>query len=332
MNKSLSTLNRIQDGKQLRALEAARKDPRQKSLLGPSHEAELQAQALLNGSKAHTAMRAKAATSKAAKAVAAIATAGPHVTSPATAKAQRRRAPKAKPVKGTVSRKNGVHPNVYQVFRDVNGVAYLRVELNEESAGFVVNKGFHVDLIHINSHHARQALYLQPVVGASIFACAKNLLHPLNENVTISVLAQEALKRILENKELQMKATENTKPTKFASVNAPAAKNSKKAAAAPAVKAKPAKAVKASNGAAPAAAVSELYQTKVVATKAATEQREGSFFHTVGALASKPITLERLISAVAAKVELRSGQDAEKVCRVRVRDAFTRLGFLKEAK
>lgn len=72
-----------------------------------------------------------------------------------------------------------------------------------------------------------------------------------------------------------------------------------------------------------------VFQTKVIATDKTA--REGSFFGIVKAEASKPVVLEDLIQRVADKVTLRSEKDAETVVRCRVRDCFTRLGFLTEA-
>ena len=72
-----------------------------------------------------------------------------------------------------------------------------------------------------------------------------------------------------------------------------------------------------------------VFQTKVIATDKTA--REGSFFGIVKAEASKPIVLEDLIQRVAGKVTLRSEKDAETVVRARVRDCFSRLGFLTEA-
>lgn len=74
-----------------------------------------------------------------------------------------------------------------------------------------------------------------------------------------------------------------------------------------------------------------VFQTKVIATDKSA--REGSFYGIVKAEASKPIVLEDLIGRVLAKVgdSLRSEKDATVVVRTRVRDCFSRLGFLTEA-
>lgn len=124
--------------------------------------------------------------------------------------------------------------DVYQVFRDMNGVAYLRVGHSKIGAQFVVNKGFSVDLIDMHSGTCR-TLALQAVAGASVLEAAKRLLQPLNDQTTISQRAKEHLEQIINNKEIQMKATTaNAKPAKFATVNAPAAKGKKAATAKPA--------------------------------------------------------------------------------------------------
>lgn len=72
-----------------------------------------------------------------------------------------------------------------------------------------------------------------------------------------------------------------------------------------------------------------VFQTKVIATDK--PAREGSFFGIVKAEASKPIVLEDLITRVLDKATLRSEKDASVVVRARVRDCFSRLGFLTEA-
>lgn len=203
----------------------------QTSLYGPGHEQEITVRVYKRGKKAPRKQTSPSdikrrqtakARSKTAKAVRALQENGNFV--PAGKKIPK--GPKLKAVPGSV--KNGmVHLDVYQVFRDQNGVAYLRVFVDEKGAKFIVNKGFHVELIQADNRHARTALYLQPVVGASIIECAKRLLRPLNDQCTISLVAKNELQKILDNKELVMKATANTKPTKFSTVTAPAAKNSK---------------------------------------------------------------------------------------------------------
>lgn len=72
-----------------------------------------------------------------------------------------------------------------------------------------------------------------------------------------------------------------------------------------------------------------VFQTKVIATDK--PAREGSFFGIVKTEASKPIVLEDLITRVLDKATLRSEKDAAVVVRARVRDCFSRLGFLTEA-
>lgn len=115
--------------------------------------------------------------------------------------------------------------NVYQIFRDVNGVCYLRVAVGPKKgeAQFIVNKGFSVELVRIPSRTMSGAgLNLEAVEGSSIFEVAKRLMHPLNEQVTISQQAKEILSQLLNNKEIETMAT--AKKAKFASVTAPAAK------------------------------------------------------------------------------------------------------------
>jgi hypothetical protein len=107
-----------------------------------------------------------------------------------------------------------------------------------------------------------------------------------------------------------------------------APKAAKKAAKKTATKAAAAKKEKT----AAAAAGPSVYDTMVVATKK--EVREGSFFDKVVQLAKAPIKLETLIQKLIKEVgpTLRSTKDPEIVVRARTRDAFSRLGFLKEAK
>lgn len=107
-------------------------------------------------------------------------------------------------------------------------------------------------------------------------------------------------------------------------------KKAKKVAKKAAKKA-PAKAAKKSAASAdPSQPRAEVYQTMVVAT--GKEAKEGTFFGQVQKFAAKPIKLETLIQKLVSEVELRSGKDPEGVIRVRTRDSFTRLGWLKAAK
>lgn len=129
---------------------------------------------------------------------------------------------------------------IFQVFRDVHGIVYLRVAHSSRGAQFVVNKGWSVELVDIdaNSTHSNH-LALRAVPNASIVESAKRLLHPLSDQCTISQRAKEQLTKILNTKELQMKATAEknvspTRPSKFANVTAPPAKKVKGSAAAPA--------------------------------------------------------------------------------------------------
>lgn len=80
----------------------------------------------------------------------------------------------------------------------------------------------------------------------------------------------------------------------------------------------------------------DLYATKVVATKAAQEAREGSFFNRLAEYAAKSITLDALIEKMATDKtlfrEAKSKTDAIACLKVRCRDSFTRLGYLQAAK
>lgn len=141
---------------------------------------------------------------------------------------------------------------VYQVFKDMNGMVYLRVAYSNKGAQYVVNKNFSVELIELERYSTMQnRLALNPVPGAGIKECARLLLHPVHDSCTIGVRAKQVLEEILNNKELEMKATNANakpvrpapavagKPAKFATVNAPtvAAGKARATAAAPAGKA-----------------------------------------------------------------------------------------------
>lgn len=140
--------------------------------------------------------------------------------------------------------------DVYQVFRDHNGVAYLRVRLKKDrEAQFIVNKGFTVELISIDQNHAHD-LNLKPVVGASVYEAARRLFTPLNDQVTISVGAKEILAEIITNKEIEAMATKKavavpTKTAKFATTQSVPAAPAKKAAKPAPAPEKPSKAPKA---------------------------------------------------------------------------------------
>lgn len=135
---------------------------------------------------------------------------------------------------------------VYQVFKDMNGMVYLRVAYSNKGACYVVNKNFSVELIELEKYSTMQnRLALNPVPGAGIKECARLLLHPVHDSCTISVRARQVLEEILANKELEMKATNPNakpvrpaaavagKPAKFATVTAPAVAGSKTRAAVP---------------------------------------------------------------------------------------------------
>lgn len=129
---------------------------------------------------------------------------------------------------------------VYQVFKDMNGMVYLRVAYSNKGACYVVNKNFSVELIELERYSTMQnRLALNPVPGAGIKECARLLLHPVHDSCTISVRARQVLEEILSNKELEMKATNPNakpvrpaaavagKPAKFATVTAPAVAGAK---------------------------------------------------------------------------------------------------------
>jgi hypothetical protein len=146
---------------------------------------------------------------------------------------------KGKPVKALLTQ----DLQVYQVFRDGNGIVYLRVAFTANGAAFVVNKGFTVELVDIDANSTfGHMLAMRAVPGASVYECAKRLLCPLSDQCTISQRAKEHLTTILSIKELQkMETKKNSKPTgKFGTVTAPAAKPVKGSKAAGTGKAKPA--------------------------------------------------------------------------------------------
>ena len=110
-------------------------------------------------------------------------------------------------------------------------------------------------------------------------------------------------------------------------------KAAKKAAKVPAKAAKVAKkATAAAKVPADDANKAEIYGITVVATNK--ETKEGTFFATLQKFAAKPIKMETLIQKLIKELEgtLRSEKPVEHVVRVRTRDSFNRLGFLKAAK
>lgn len=73
-----------------------------------------------------------------------------------------------------------------------------------------------------------------------------------------------------------------------------------------------------------------LYDAVVVATNKTT--RPGDFFHLVQTAAAKPVILRTLIQHLIATYRPPSSKkDPETVIRVRTRDAYTRLGYLRKA-
>lgn len=111
------------------------------------------------------------------------------------------------------------------VFRDQNGITYLRVSQARKSAQYVVLKGFSVEEVTI-PRLSELSMGLQQETRASIQSVAKRLLRPLNNSVIISKRAYERLTSIVNNKELAMaEATEAKTPAKKKAAVIPASKN-----------------------------------------------------------------------------------------------------------
>ncbi len=143
-----------------------------------------------------------------------------------------------------------------------------------------------------------------------------------NIKTKLAALAATASKK--EQRRNTMTAEDNvTLETVTGTAGKKGKKTAKKAAKAPAK-------VAAKKAAAADQPRAEVYDTMVVATSK--ETKEGTFFAQVQKFAAKPIKLETLIKKLVDEVELRSAKDPEGVIRVRTRDSFTRLGFLKAAK
>jgi len=79
------------------------------------------------------------------------------------------------------------------------------------------------------------------------------------------------------------------------------------------------------------AKTTELLQTKVIATNKAKGMRPTGFFGIMAVKATRPITVQNLVSAMKNSATVRSKKDNSTVAHVKVRDAFTRLGLLKKA-
>lgn len=80
----------------------------------------------------------------------------------------------------------------YKVFTDDNGVAYIQVAITAKGErGCVINDGTSV----------RLALVPLPNVvlsyNSDVLRCAKNMLHPLNESVTVTPNAKAYLEKII---------------------------------------------------------------------------------------------------------------------------------------
>lgn len=241
----------------------------------------------------------------------------------------------------------------YGVMIDQQGVRYLRVGGSTAGIQVIHNDGRTVELVNMDNATVR-GRYLQPVANGNILEAAKQLVKPQSASVKVSPRAAEILQQILHDKEIiamaRVAVAVKTKPaasTDNGADEAPAksrpvlVKAGKKAAGT--VKTAPVKAAKkaavAAEPGARSAQLDELMATKVVATKKATESREGSFWAGLAKYASKPIKISDLIEKMAnSEINVRSAklskdQDAlMNSIRVRVRDAYNRLGFLASAK
>lgn len=77
-----------------------------------------------------------------------------------------------------------------------------------------------------------------------------------------------------------------------------------------------------------------LYETRVVATKKIANSNTGSLWALLAKLASKPVTLNALVASVAKSDVFRKKRSPERravVARCRVRQAYTRFGYLRKA-
>lgn len=210
-----------------------------------------------------------------------------------------------------------------RVMQDKNGVVYLHLtnlnHMGVEGVRAIVNKGKKVAVVFIDNDTVT-SLYLQPIT-TSVVEVANLLLHPTNKDAIVTSAAQHELGKCIKEevdmaKKAAVEAPAEPKKGKFAKVTAPAASNHKGEVGT-------AQTLADLKG-------NDLYQTKVVTTGKGAEAREGSLWKTVHELAGKPIVLADLISAVAEKMpDLKSEKDKETVIRVRVRDGFTRLEYLK---
>lgn len=216
-------------------------------------------------------------------------------------------------------------------YQDKNGVVYLvyeqNIQLGRGLRGIraVVNRGRSVNVVSMSTV-TMESLYLQPLPHEAVANCANRLLQPFGADVTIDPIAREVLGRILkEEVEMAKKATAEAPAAvpektnkKFAGVTAPApaAKGESKAA----------KADAAGGNEGPS-----LYDTFVVSTGKGAESREGSLWRKAHDLSQKPVKLGDLIEQVAGEIELKSEKDKDQVVKIRLRDGYTRLGFLQDA-
>lgn len=114
-----------------------------------------------------------------------------------------------------------IQPEALAVYRDINGVLYLRVTREAGKADFVVMKRFEVERISIDAETTK-GLDLRPVNRASQSSLASRLLRPVSNCVTISLRAKHALEAVLRYKEIEKMETKTG--GKFAKVTAPKSK------------------------------------------------------------------------------------------------------------
>ena len=227
------------------------------------------------------------------------------------------------------------------VLQDKNGVCYLQTASDVVVAKGVlgiraiVNRGHEVQVVKLD-YHTVESLWLQPIEDKNKVALViQKLLSPSDQTCIVSSLAKLELSQLLkEETEMAKKAAVEapaavpTKKAKFADVTAPAADKAVKVPKTPAEPKEP-------RGPMTLDELKDnaLYATKVKATAELDKAKAGSLWARVKEYATKPITLAELIQKiVASDLVLKSEKDREMVVRVRVKDAFTRLGYLEEAK
>jgi hypothetical protein len=122
-----------------------------------------------------------------------------------------------------------VDPKMLAVYRDRNGVVYLRVARSKRYADMLACKRWQVERVRMDADTA-DALYLQPVNRAGILAQARLLLRPSNCSVTISQRALLTLHNVLGTKEIEIMTTKDV--AKFATVTGTKKQPAKKPATA----------------------------------------------------------------------------------------------------